>query len=364
MTAPLDPPPQMPEPPLPMPGERAWRDVVENALDGVMYTIPDGRILYSNRAACSILGASPFDLRARGRVGLSDPDDRRWSAALAERRRVGRVRFVATMLRPDGTALLAEIASATFTIPGGELRSTVVFRDATHRVRLEQPSAASYDVALLLLSGSGQREVLTTVATRACTLVGATSAAVLTAGEDPGGVVVMAGIGAWESHVGRRRCSPGSPLAWAMTSKRPMILDDVAAPPTEDGRTSAAPAMVVPIVAGERNFGNLLLHAEPGSPRYDESHLAVAAAFVESVGAALSFGEARASVERELRRTNEQLEVALERRIIIEQAKGFISASRVIGADEAFERLRQYARSHRTNIHDVAAAVLERQVLP
>jgi len=54
----------------------------------------------------------------------------------------------------------------------------------------------------------------------------------------------------------------------------------------------------------------------------------------------------------------QQLESALETRLVIEQAKGFLVCRHGIGADEAFERLRTYARSHRVTVRQVASDVL------
>ena len=55
----------------------------------------------------------------------------------------------------------------------------------------------------------------------------------------------------------------------------------------------------------------------------------------------------------------EQLQGALNSRIIIEQAKGALAQKEGVGIDAAFELLRDRARSTRQRIVDVAAAVLE-----
>lgn len=55
---------------------------------------------------------------------------------------------------------------------------------------------------------------------------------------------------------------------------------------------------------------------------------------------------------------NAQLRGALASRIVIEQAKGAISARSDVTPDEAFEMLRRLARSSRLNIHVLAARVV------
>lgn len=58
-------------------------------------------------------------------------------------------------------------------------------------------------------------------------------------------------------------------------------------------------------------------------------------------------------------RLGEQLQQALDTHIVIEQAKGALSARTGLTPDEAFAVIRRYSRSHRTKIHDVARQVLE-----
>lgn len=53
-----------------------------------------------------------------------------------------------------------------------------------------------------------------------------------------------------------------------------------------------------------------------------------------------------------------QLQTALDSRVVIEQAKGYLVASQGITADEAFERIREHARRHQLRTHDVCRAIL------
>jgi GAF domain-containing protein len=61
----------------------------------------------------------------------------------------------------------------------------------------------------------------------------------------------------------------------------------------------------------------------------------------------------------EARSTAEQLQRALESRIVIEQAKGMIASQHDISVDEAFDRLRRHARSHQLSLRSVAEAVVQ-----
>ena len=71
--------------------------------------------------------------------------------------------------------------------------------------------------------------------------------------------------------------------------------------------------------------------------------------------------------ERTLHRSEilvEQLQGALNSRVIIEQAKGLLAASEVVDMDEAFNRLRQMARSRNRRLSDVARSLVESHAAP
>lgn len=59
---------------------------------------------------------------------------------------------------------------------------------------------------------------------------------------------------------------------------------------------------------------------------------------------------------------SEQLQGALNSRVIIEQAKGVLAAQAKIGPDDAFTILRSHARSHGLRLSDLARGVVERSV--
>ena len=59
---------------------------------------------------------------------------------------------------------------------------------------------------------------------------------------------------------------------------------------------------------------------------------------------------------------NSQLQNALDSRIVIEQAKGFVRARRDVDATTAFEALRRHARNNATRLLDIASQILEGQL--
>jgi AmiR/NasT family two-component response regulator len=81
-------------------------------------------------------------------------------------------------------------------------------------------------------------------------------------------------------------------------------------------------------------------------------------------------GDALQEVERlrdlvaSLLATNQQLQRALDSRIVIEQAKGVLAERYDMNVDDAFELLRRSARNHRLRLHALAAAVVASRHTP
>jgi transcriptional regulator with GAF, ATPase, and Fis domain len=60
----------------------------------------------------------------------------------------------------------------------------------------------------------------------------------------------------------------------------------------------------------------------------------------------------------------DQLQGALNSRVVLEQAKGIVAERRRVGMDEAFALLRSYARSNRTQLSAVASAIIDHSLAP
>jgi GAF domain-containing protein len=96
-----------------------------------------------------------------------------------------------------------------------------------------------------------------------------------------------------------------------------------------------------------------LFHRQPGSLPDADLAVGQALADVATIGI-LS--------ERAIRRSEtvtEQLQTALNSRVIIEQAKGVLAQHGNLSMNEAFDRLRRYARTHNARLSEVARKVVE-----
>ena len=95
-----------------------------------------------------------------------------------------------------------------------------------------------------------------------------------------------------------------------------------------------------------------------GRRAWPETDLAVAVVMADMATGYLI----NASVIARQAELNAQLQEALNSRIAIEQAKGVLANSYQITVDDAFDRLRKYARAHNAPLHEVAEAIVNREL--
>jgi GAF domain-containing protein len=95
-----------------------------------------------------------------------------------------------------------------------------------------------------------------------------------------------------------------------------------------------------------------LLHIEPGEMR----HADIAAAQAMADVATIAILQHRATLEAQV--INEQLNHALNSRIVIEQAKGMVAERAGLNMEQAFSMLRDHARNHNLRLVDVARDVI------
>jgi GAF domain-containing protein len=111
----------------------------------------------------------------------------------------------------------------------------------------------------------------------------------------------------------------------------------------------------LPMRVSGRTIGAMGLFGDkPGSLSSEDA--AIGQALVDV--ATISILQERNIRESEL--VNEQLQRALNSRVLIEQAKGVIAYTSQVSMEEAFRRLRSYARSNNQSLHDTATLVIDR----
>jgi GAF domain-containing protein len=111
----------------------------------------------------------------------------------------------------------------------------------------------------------------------------------------------------------------------------------------------------LPLRLREATIGTLNLLRASSGPAPDED-IAAAQAFADVA----TIGILHERALRESAVLTEQLQSALNSRIVIEQAKGVVSHTRGVSIDEAFALIREHARSHGTGLSVVAAQIVDR----
>jgi GAF domain-containing protein len=109
----------------------------------------------------------------------------------------------------------------------------------------------------------------------------------------------------------------------------------------------------LPLRVHDKIIGALnLFHANQGE--IGEVDLAVAQAFADV--ASIAILQYRAALESQV--LNDQLQQALNSRVVIEQAKGMVAERKDLDMEHAFSVLRAFARSHNLRLADVARDVI------
>jgi transcriptional regulator with GAF, ATPase, and Fis domain len=143
----------------------------------------------------------------------------------------------------------------------------------------------------------------------------------------------------------------GEPVSCADLRVVPQRWPVFAAAATEAGFVAVH---ALPMRLRERVIGALnLFNAAPSD--LDETTLALCRAFADV--ATIGILAERAAGEQNL--LSQQLQTALNTRIIIEQAKGMLAERRDMSMDQAFATLRGYARDNGRRLTEVALALIE-----
>jgi GAF domain-containing protein len=121
-----------------------------------------------------------------------------------------------------------------------------------------------------------------------------------------------------------------------------------------DARASGFSSIhAIPLRLRDSTLGSLnLLREEPGALNAADAAAAQALADI----ATISILQQRLVEESELAQA--QLQRALDSRVVIEQAKGYLAQRQNVDMDEAFARIRSHARSTRTRISVIAADII------
>lgn len=112
-------------------GELFYQSIYDNIMDAVLYTVPDGRVLFANPAACELFEMTPEEIKEKGRAGLIDMEDPRIPGLLEKRALTGKAKGELIWIKKDGTKFPGETSSSVFKNSRGEDRTCIVIHDLT-----------------------------------------------------------------------------------------------------------------------------------------------------------------------------------------------------------------------------------------
>lgn len=118
--------------------EERYRLVLDNSLDAILMTSPDGSVLSANQAACDLFQMTEEEICRAGRNGLVNLNDPNLPRLLEERERTGKTHGELTFIKKDGSMIPTEISSSIYTNRKGEVRSSLIIRDISERKAYEE----------------------------------------------------------------------------------------------------------------------------------------------------------------------------------------------------------------------------------
>ena len=154
------------------------------------------------------------------------------------------------------------------------------------------------------------------------------------------------------------------PCYAAFTSQQLVVVEDVGTRTDWPSYREEAMALGLTSVAGipqglgQERLGALNLYG-PSGWSWSQADLTAAQLLADMAAGYL--------IHAALVRTREladQLQLALDKRVLIEQAKGMLAEREGLPVAEAFERLRSHARSQNQKLYEVARAVVEEGLRP
>lgn len=119
-------------------------------------------------------------------------------------------------------------------------------------------------------------------------------------------------------------------------------------------RAGIRAALAVPLTA-DGHPGSALALYRTASRGCTDTELAFAKILADLMSAFLSSSRVR----REQQALVEQLQTALDSRVVLEQAKGMVAARHDVDVRTAFEKIRAYSRSHNQTIASVAQLIVD-----
>jgi PAS domain S-box-containing protein len=297
-----------------------WRALFENALEGMLLSTPEGRIVAANPAACRMLGRTEGELCTLDRSAIVVTDDA-FGELLMRRDRDGHARGKATLRRNDGSSFVADVSSVLFDTADGP-RVNVMVVDVTEQMRTHR--------ALEILAQSGRvlgesldvKETLNRLMTILVPELADICAIdiveddeihrIVVAHRDPNKAELVRSI---RRRGTENRAGVGHVIATGKPQLVPKVTDEFQRANTQSeehyeevNQLGVTSFVSVPLVARDRTLGAFTL-ASMGRITYDEYDLALAMALADQAALALDNARKHAAAVQATRLRDEVLGV-------------------------------------------------------
>ena len=202
-------------------------------------------------------------------------------------------------------------------------------------------------------------DVLYGLTDRTVSVLGATTAGVSLAGDDGVLTYVSAASEAAGELEGVQERSRQGPCHQAYRTAQLVKVVDIGSHDDWPAYRAKAEALGlhavlgVPLTVGDRCIGALNVYSDHTREWTDED-LEVSSLLAKMASSYVLHASERDRIER----VNEQLQHAMNTRIVIEQAKGVLAGEMGISLDASFQLLRRHARTHHASLHAIADAVV------
>jgi GAF domain-containing protein len=231
----------------------------------------------------------------------------------------------------------------------------------TGRTREEQLAETFVSLADTLVADYDVVELLHTLVERTAKILGAADAGILLPADD-GNLEVIASTSERSHLIGLLQLASGEgPCVDAYATGRVISVDDIAATSTrwpifakQAANLGYRSMYALPMRLRDRTIGSLNLFSEGHGPTDPQD-----AAAAQALADVATIGILHERALREADVARDQLQHALNSRVLIEQAKGVIAHTDGVDMEEAFRRLRSQARNSGQMLSIVARGVVE-----
>ncbi|GAB2454556.1 GAF and ANTAR domain-containing protein [Conyzicola lurida] len=183
--------------------------------------------------------------------------------------------------------------------------------------------------------------------------------------DSAGELHVVASSSERADHIQMLQLGAGSgPCIECFTTGLPVNVDDIGTAATAwpdyyraARRQNVRAVHALPLRLRDHTIGAMSIFSEQTGDFSDQD-----AALAQALADAATIAILQIRTRDTQRRTEEQLKIALESRVLIEQAKGIVAGGRKIPVDDAFELLRSYARANQAKLHEVAQLVVDHRL--